>query len=333
MVPALLTSLLLGTAVQRGDPGMPVIDMHIHAEHVADYGPTPQICADNHDLRWNGWDPKYEFDFGKLIDCRAGWLAAPASDEELLRSTIGEFERLGVEAAVTIGSPQDVATWRTASPERVLPAVSFFGDGYESDGRPKLRPLAELRRLVKEGKVAVFAEIGAQYRGLSPADPLLDPYFALAEELDVPVGIHMGEGPPGGRNVPGYEHYRVALGNPLLLEEVLARHPKLRLYVMHFGSPFVDDMIALMYSYPQVYVDVAQNDWGFPRAHFYSQLRRLVDAGFSGRIMFGSDQMVWPQAIGQAIATIRDAPFLDDAQKRAILHDNAARFLRLPATR
>jgi hypothetical protein len=36
-----------------------------------------------------------------------------------------------------------------------------------------------------------------QYSGLAPNDPGLEPYFALAEELDVPVGIHVGLGPPG----------------------------------------------------------------------------------------------------------------------------------------
>ncbi len=45
--------------------------------------------------------------------------------------------------------------------------------------------------------------------------------------------------------------------------------------------------------------------------------------------MFGSDQMVWPGAIVPAIAAITSADFLTPAQKRAILHDNAARFLRL----
>src|SRR4030095_8339659 len=162
-------------------------------------------------------------------------------------------------------------------------------------GRPRLRPIPELRALVRDGRAALFAEITPQYRGMSPADPALEPYFALAEELDVPVGLHLGKGPPGGPNVPGYANYRVRFGSPLLLEDVLVRHPKLRIYVMHFGSPFVDEMIALMYSYPQVYVDVAQNDWGFPRAHFHGELKRLVDAGFAERIMFGSDQMVWPQ--------------------------------------
>lgn len=61
----------------------------------------------------------------------------------------------------------------------------------------------------------------------------------------------------------------------------------------------------------------------------YGALRRLVDAGFGKRIMFGSDQMIWPQAIGIGIDTIEHADFLTTEQKRDILYNNAARFLRL----
>jgi len=45
--------------------------------------------------------------------------------------------------------------------------------------------------------------------------------------------------------------------------------------------------------------------------------------------MFGSDQMIWPGLIEQAIRSIEDAPFLSEAQKRDVLYYNAARFLRL----
>jgi hypothetical protein len=48
------------------------------------------------------------------------------------------------------------------------------------------------------------------------------------------------------------------------------------------------------------------------------------------RIMFGSDEMVWPGALGMAITNVENAPFLTASQKRAILCENAARFLRLP---
>ncbi len=54
-----------------------------------------------------------------------------------------------------------------------------------------------------------------------------------------------------------------------------------------------------------------------------------MDAGFGKRVMFGSDQMNWPGVIEPAIAVIQEAPFLSEEQKRDILYNNAARFLRL----
>jgi hypothetical protein len=142
----------------------------------------------------------------------------------------------------------------------------------------------------------------------------------------------LGEGPVGGAHMmggPTNSLYRARLTSPHQLEEVLVRHPRLRVYVMHYGSPLVDEMINVLYSHPQVYVDIAQNNWGFPREHFYGQLKRLIDAGFEKRILWGSDQMAWPQTIETAIKTIEEAPFLSAEQKRDIFYHNAARFLRL----
>ena len=45
--------------------------------------------------------------------------------------------------------------------------------------------------------------------------------------------------------------------------------------------------------------------------------------------MFGSDQMVWPETIERGIDRIEDAGYLTPEQKRGILCENAARFLRL----
>ncbi|CAN5740251.1 hypothetical protein BH23GEM3_BH23GEM3_27020 [soil metagenome] len=50
----------------------------------------------------------------------------------------------------------------------------------------------------------------------------------------------------------GGSPYRARLGSPFQLEEVLVRHPRLRIYVMHYASPLVDEMIALLYSHPQL---------------------------------------------------------------------------------
>jgi uncharacterized protein len=319
---------LSASALSQQPRPTPIIDVHLHAFSPAEFGPDlGPTCGDNTHPVVPAWDPKTPFSPSTFIACTGRRIPPAKSDDELMRQSLAELKRHDFRAAVASGPLEIVSRWRAAS-DRVIPAISFF-NGTDDHGRPRLRPLDELRQLVKDKKVQVFAEVGPQYRGMAPADPALDPYFALAEELDIPVGLHMGEGPPGGPNFPSYEKYRVAMGDPLLLEPLLTKHPKLRLYVMHYGSPFVDNMIAILYSYPQVYVDIACNDWGFPRKQFHDALRRLVDAGFEKRIMFGSDQMVWPGTISLAVETVDAAPFLNAEQKRDIFCRNAARFLRL----
>lgn len=336
----LLTVMLAATPAlaQSQSQPPPIIDMHLHSLSLADFGvglgAYPATCINNKDKVWLPWDTATPLNMASLAICHGLRVPAPASDDELMKKTLATLERYNIRAVTSgdSGSLTEVTKWHTASPARIITAVDFRSPN-RGPGSPMFRPVSELRGLVNQGMVKVFAEVAPQYDGMSPADPALDPYFALAEELDIPVGIHMGEGPPGGANVEGYSKYRVRMGDPLLLEDVLVRHPRLRIYVMHFGSPFVDNVIALLYSYPQVYVDIAQNDWGFPRKYFYSQLRRLVDAGFEKRIMFGSDQMIWPETIDLSIETVQSADFLSEEQKRDILYNNAVRFLRMEKTK
>ncbi len=54
-----------------------------------------------------------------------------------------------------------------------------------------------------------------------------------------------------------------------------------------------------------------------------------IDAGLGERLMFGSDQMAWPETIGMAIEAIESAEFLTAEQKRDVFYNNAVRFLKL----
>ncbi len=56
-------------------------------------------------------------------------------------------------------------------------------------------------------------------------------------------------------------------------------------------------------------------------------LRALIEAGFGDRIIFGSDT----RAPGPILRRLERIEWLTAAQRRAILYDNAARFLRLDA--
>ena len=293
--------------------------MHLHATGVSSFGGPLAVCTNEQDVHFPGLDPRIPISVERTQVCESP-LQSAATDAELIESTVEMLDNYNI-FAVTDGTLDELAQWRAASPTRIIPAMDFKVTGGPSP--------AEFRSLFQEDAFQVFAEVSPQYRGKLATDEALDKYFALAEELDIPIGFHLGEGPAGGPHHSFSSGYRAAVTSPLQLEEVLIKYPKLRIYVMHYGSPLVEDMIALLYSHPQVYVDIAQNNWGFPRQHFYRQLRMLVDAGFQKRIMFGSDQMIWPEAIRIAIETVEGADFLSAEQKRDIFYYNAARFLRL----
>ena len=318
----LVAALLLFPGALRAADRLPIIDMHLHALHADDQGPPPlAMCTPLGEMPV--WDQRRAYadvfmDRLKHPPC-SDPVWSSTSDEVLMRDTIAVMDRLNIIGVVS-GPEERVAAWRKARADRLIPGLTFQME-------PAITP-ARLRALHGAGALDVLGEVTTQYAGIAPDDPRLEPYWALAEELDIPVGIHVGTGPPGVIYM-GASGYRARLHSALTMEEVLVRHPKLRVYLAHAGYPMIDDLLALLYAHPQVYVDVGVIVYTQPRAAFYHYLQRIEEAGFGSRIMFGSDQMVWPGVIERAVKVIEDAPDLDAKQKRDILYNNAARFLRL----
>ncbi len=316
--------ILLALPAFGSDSPPPILDVHLHTTPPAEFlpfSPLPSECALPE--RLPAVDPRQSGGLAAYMKAREPYCAQllpPAqSESELIAQTVERLERYNI-FAVASGPAERVALWAEHAPGRIIPA-----------GVPR-NPAAPdrdaLGRRVQDGTLEVLAETSIQYMGLSPDDPAMEDFWSLAEELDIPVGLHLGLSAAG---IPalGFSTYRARISNPLALEEVLLRHPKLRIYVMHAGWPMESEMIHMLYSYPQLHVDVAVLNWHLPRAEFHRYLERLVTAGFSDRILFGSDQMIWPGAIDVAVESIESAPFLSAAQKRDIFYNNAARFLRL----
>lgn len=236
---------------------------------------------------------------------------------EVTLEILGRYNIRGVAS----GQHNIVREWQKASPIRIIPGYAFF--------HPNEVNTDSLRLLIKRGEIKVIGEMMLQLEGVSPDDSLLEPIWNLAEEFDIPVGLHMGLGPSAYK---GFPNYRARLSNPFLLEEVLIHHPNMRIYIMHAAWPMLDALIHLLCAHPQVYVDVGVIDWGIPREEFHFYLRRIVGAGYEKRVMYGSDEMIWPSKIEESLEAIESAEFLSEEQKRDILYNNAARFLRFDST-
>ncbi|MCP4200821.1 MAG: amidohydrolase [bacterium] len=276
----------------------PIIDMHMHANPVfrdAAGEPLSRPC-----------NPR---------PCQ-GPPAQARSDEEVLSFTLAAMDRHNIVLGFLSQWPLDrVYRWVDAAPGRFI-ASPFISD-------PAMVSLEDLRVEYEAGRLAGLGELALPYSGVLPADPSLEPFFALAEELDLPVLVHhQGTAGPS-------EHFRISNGHPEQLEEVLVRHPTLRLYMENSGYPFLGETIALMYRYPKVYGDLSTGTWIYPRETFHQYLKGLINAGLGKRLMFGSDQMQWPEVIDDAVEAIESATFLTDEEKQDIFYNNAARFLNL----
>lgn len=299
LVICLFTFTCAGVYLQD-NPGaterLPIIDMHMHTGLPHEVPPgTPAIC--------------------RPAPCM-GDGHATVDPTGLMENTLEVMDRYNIVKGFLSGVDWlAVQEWEREAPGRFI-ASPFILNATTSE-------LEKLRAEYESGRFSALGEIGTQLNGIPPNDPSLEPYFSLAEELDLPVLIHtLGIG-------PYMPHFRSAAGSPLLLEDVLVKHPNLRLFVENAGYPFQDEMIAMMYQYPQLYADVSTITWVIPRTAFYDYLEGLIRAGLGKRLMFGSDQMVWPEKIGEGIEAIEQAPFLTEDQKRDMLYNNAARFLRL----
>lgn len=290
----------------------PVIDMHMHTY------PMGAPAEGGPDISWS-----------------EGW-----------KETEQQMDRINIVLALTSGAMEGSLAWRKLAPGRVVAGVLFpcdeglmaNGGGQCFENGDTWPSIDWLRKEIEAGRIGFLGEIMTQYLGLAPNDPQMEPYYALAEELDIPVAIHIGPGFPdsalaggGCGKDPCSTGYRASLTDPLLLEDVLIRHPDLRILVMHAGWPRLDDVIQLLYAYSQVYVGVAVltfDNFIMPRKAFHAYVQGLVDNGYGKRIVWGSDDAGLGY-VDEAMEAIHSADFLTEEQKADIFYNNAARFLRL----
>ncbi len=278
-----------------------IIDMHVHSYSQSDFGER-EPAADHYGNK------------GSL------------NAEEHRLATLAAFKKLNIVKAAVSGNPESVENWaaKDSSSLIVKGILIFHPDDYGMDS-------VKFEQMVKDKKIEIFGEIGAYYGGTSLSDSVWQPYLRICEKYDIPVAVHTGGGDPGG-TYSWSPKARLKLGDPYLIEDVLVRYPKLRIYLMHAGAEeWHEHTLRLMAYYPQLYTDIAVMLWVEPNTQrtIKDFLRNAKEAGYLDRVMFGSDQMIWPGAIQLSVDFLNSLDFLTKEEKENIFFNNAARFLKL----
>lgn len=258
-------------------------------------------------------------------------LTSPKNSVEHLKAVVEQINKYNIALTYAIGDFKALDSINKNYPDKFLPSARILSTSELLNDKNYIETL---KLKIKNGEVLGIGEVGNFYTGIAPNDPVLDTLYRIAEENDLPIGIHFGLAFPSSQ-LTTYPNMRVEYANPLMLQDVLIKFPKLRLYIMHAGLPFFpEETFAMLFMFLNLYADISALPWGGLASGYLKESLKefLIKAdknGFIGRLMFGSDEHIRPGAIGLSIDFINQADYLTETQKRYILYNNAARFLKL----
>lgn len=169
-----------------------------------------------------------------------------------------------------------------------------------------------LERAVKE-----FGFIGAHlyphWFELAPDHAKYYPFYAKCCELDVPIQMQVGQSMIYAADYPCR-----SVGRPIALDAVACDFPELKLIGIHIGIPWTDEMIAMAWKHPNVYIGSDAHSpkyWPQSFVHYINSYGR-------DKVIFGTDYPVLDFA-----RTRREIEGLglDPAAKRKLMRDTAIR--------
>lgn len=222
-----------------------------------------------------------------------------------------------VDAEAATGHPplssEEIAAAAAAHDDVLIP----FGSVDPARGVAGIRLV---RRLVNEYGVQGF-KFHPSVQGFAPNDPAVYPFYEALEELGVVALFHTGQtgigaGLPGGRGI------KLRLSDPMLIDDVAADFPGLRIVLAHPSVPWQDAAISIATHKANVWIDLS----GWAPKYFPPQLVRAANGMLKHKVLFGTDYPVinpdrW----------LRDFELLDlkPDVRPLILRENAIRMLGL----
>jgi predicted TIM-barrel fold metal-dependent hydrolase len=167
-----------------------------------------------------------------------------------------------------------------------------------------------IERAVKEfGFKGVYAHTLGQ--GIPPNDKTMYPCYGKCAELGIPFSIQLGH---------SLEILPSDPGRPIYLDQVALDFPELTIIGSHTGWPWCEELIALAWKHPNVYLDVSAH---LPK-YLDPSIVSFMDSRGRKKCLFGTNGIGLARCKEQFMEL-----HVDDETKRAVLRDNALRVFKL----
>jgi predicted TIM-barrel fold metal-dependent hydrolase len=165
----------------------------------------------------------------------------------------------------------------------VADAVQKYPDRFRGlagiDPTEGMRGVREFETAVKEYGF-IGGHVYPHWFELAPDHARYYPFYAKCCELDVPIVIHVGQSMIYAPDMP-----RRSVAKPITLDGVACDFQELRIVGSHIGIPWTDEMIAMCWKHPNVYI---ASDAHAPK-YWPQSLIHYINTFGQDKVMFGTD--------------------------------------------
>jgi len=262
--------------------------------------------------------PNRDAFFGGKMNVKDGTLRG-ITHEEMLR----RMDKAGIERSLLIASKVGAKGHRASYHipyELVADAINLYPDRFLGlAGIDPTEGMAGVRELEKA--VRDYGFIGAHgyphWFELAPDHAKWYPFYAKCVELDIPIQLQVGQ------SMLYDPSYRLrSVGRPITLDSVACDFPELKLIGIHVGIPWTEEMIAMAWKHPNVYIGCDAHSpkyWPQSFIHYINTYGR-------DKVLFGTD---FPILDFERTRDEINALNLRPEAKRKLLRDNALRVYKL----
>jgi predicted TIM-barrel fold metal-dependent hydrolase len=234
-----------------------------------------------------------------------------------------ELDEAGVERilipAFKMGDPwgdmemdqpeEEILELTKRSPKRIYGLVGI-------NPKTRMEGVQRLEHFVKEHSF-VGAHLHPYGFGLPPNHRRYYPFYAKCVELSVPVVMQIGH---------SAEFMPNELGRPLYLDDVALDFPELKIVAAHTGWPWCEELIALAWKHPNVFIGTSAHAPKYLGTPGYGTLLSFMNTRGKEKVLFGTDYPVLYHK--EALEQVKGLGLSEEAE-RSYLRENALRVFKL----
>ena len=256
--------------------------------------------------------------YGSKMRVKDHTLRGITLEETLRRMDAAGIER-GFLIATKVGRLGHPACYHIPY-DMVARAVNQYPDRFYAlaglDPYEGMQGVRELERAVRNDGF-IGAHFYPHWYELAPDHAKWYPFYAKCVELDIPVQMQVGQ------SMIYDPAYRLkSVGRPITLDTVACDFPELKLVGIHIGIPWTDEMIAMAWKHPNVYIGC---DAHSPK-YWPESFVRFINSYGQDKVLFGTD---FPVLDFERTRAEIEALSLKPEAKRKLLRDNARRVYKL----